>query len=388
MATTNDDYMGRPYALYVLGAGFSFPAGLPLAPELWREVYRRAGRLDGRMGKFRKDLDDFIRFKWECDRERVTTETVDFEEFLGFLDVEYHLGLRGSDTWSADGNEGQVVAKTLIGQVLSERMPKAAEIPPLYLNFARKLRPGDTILTFNYDTLLERALEVTGVPFRLFPYRYKRISPDGGGIIDSDRDDEVVVFKLHGSVDWFDRRSFSEREEQWKREGVRHEPEDPVFNGPRKLTTVRLIDGLSHEQDPLHYMYRVRDVERLYVNPPWFMAVPSLINPSTTKVIFARQFADFWRGLGRTGGGNHRMVIIGFSMPPHDDYARQVIYRLAENYQQIHYDRRKPKEPIILVDFRTTKRSRHQLLKRYAFFDMQKTELHLGGFTETVLDRL
>jgi hypothetical protein len=118
------------------------------------------------MGKFRKDLDDFIRFKWECDRERVTTETVDFEEFLGFLDVEYHLGLRGSDTWSADGNEGQVVAKTLIGQVLSERMPKAAEIPPLYLNFAKKLRPGDTILTFNYDTLLERALEVTGVPFR------------------------------------------------------------------------------------------------------------------------------------------------------------------------------------------------------------------------------
>jgi hypothetical protein len=135
-------------------------------------------------------------------------------------------------------------------------------------------------------------------------------------------------------------------------------------------------------------MYRVRDLERLYVNPPWFMAVPSLINPSTTKVIFARQFADFWRGLGQTGGGNHRMVIIGFSMPPHDDYARQVIYRLAENYQQIHYDRRKAKEPIILVDFRTTKRSRDQLLKRYAFLDLTKTELHLDGFTQTFLDRL
>ena len=61
---------------------------------------------------------------------------------------------------------------------------------------------------------------------------------------------------------------------------------------------------------------------------------------------------------------------------------------MGGNYQQIHYDRRKPKEPIILVDFRPTKRSRQQLLKRYAFFDMQKTELHLGGFTETVLDRL
>jgi hypothetical protein len=82
------------------------------------------------------------------------------------------------------------------------------------------------------------------------------------------------------------------------------------------------------------------------------------------------------------------MVIIGFSMPPHDDYARQVVYRLADNYQQIHYDRRKAKEPIILVDFRTTKRSRDQLLKRYAFLDLTKTELHLDGFTQTFLDRL
>jgi len=29
-------------ALYILGAGFSAAAGLPLADELWKEVYRRA----------------------------------------------------------------------------------------------------------------------------------------------------------------------------------------------------------------------------------------------------------------------------------------------------------------------------------------------------------
>jgi len=120
----------RPFAIYILGAGFSKPAGLPLATELWREVYRRAAPLTGSMAQFREDLEDFIE-----------------------LDIEYHLTLRGSYTWSEDGNEAQVVAKTLIGQVIAERMPSKKAIPQLYLNFVRKLQPGDKILTFNYDVL-------------------------------------------------------------------------------------------------------------------------------------------------------------------------------------------------------------------------------------------
>jgi hypothetical protein len=153
--SADDDWETRPHAIYVLGAGFSKPAGLPLASELWPEVYRRACTLTGRMAQFREDLEDFTKFKLECDGIQLTPETVDFEEFLGFLDVEYHLNLRGPDTWSTHGNEAQVVAKTLIGQVLAERMPSREAIPSLYLNFARKLRPGDTVLTFNYDVVLE-----------------------------------------------------------------------------------------------------------------------------------------------------------------------------------------------------------------------------------------
>ena len=165
------------FAIYILGAGFSQPAGLPLATELWREVYRRAATLTGRMAQFREDLEDFIKFKAECDGIKLTPDQVNYEEFLAHLDIEYHLGLRGSDTWSDDGNEAQVVAKTLIGQIIAERMPSKQAVPPLYINFVRKLQPGDTILTFNYDVLLEHALEVANVPFRLFPGRYKSVSP-------------------------------------------------------------------------------------------------------------------------------------------------------------------------------------------------------------------
>jgi hypothetical protein len=332
--SSGDATVMRPFAIYILGAGFSQPAGLPLATDLWREVSRRAAPLTGRMAQFRKDLKDFIKFKAECDGIHLSPNQVNYEEFLGYLDIEYHLELRGSDTWSDDGNEAQVVAKTLIGQVITERMPSKKAIPQLYLNFVRKLQPGDTIFTFNYDVLLEHALEVAGVPFRLFPHRYTSISHGGGGTLDwSSR--EVVVYKLHGSIDWFDRHSYTNLEADWKARGLTERPKHPIFNGTLDLKTTPLIDGVSHPDDSLREIYRVIDFQRFYSDPPWFLAVPKIINPSTAKVIFARQFGDFFYGLGTFGGSHYKFNIIGFSMSEHDEYARQVIYRIVKNYLTI-----------------------------------------------------
>jgi len=115
----------KKYRIIILGAGFSKPAGLPLANELWAEILRRSGSLWGRAEKFLEDLDDYIQFRRDCDGIELTRETVNFEEFLGFLDIEHYLGLRGSDTWSRDGNEGQVVVKTLIGEILIDHHEEA-----------------------------------------------------------------------------------------------------------------------------------------------------------------------------------------------------------------------------------------------------------------------
>lgn len=144
------------YAIYILGAGFSKPAGLPIAAELWPEILRRGLRMQGRGEKFRRDLDEYIEFRSRCFGDTLTHETVNFEEFLGYLDIDFHLGLRGSDTWSRHGNEGQVIVKTLIGQILAERTPTAGRIPEPYVAFARKLKPSDLVITFNYDVHLSK----------------------------------------------------------------------------------------------------------------------------------------------------------------------------------------------------------------------------------------
>jgi hypothetical protein len=181
----------KKYRVIILGAGFSKPAGLPLGDELWGQILNRSKTLWGRAGMLRDDIDAYIEYRRDCDGVELTHDTMNFEEFLGFLDIEHFLGLRGSDTWSRDGNEGQVVIKTLIGEILANHLPPNDNIPELYLEFARRLQPNDYILTFNYDVLLERALDAVGKPYRLFPDRYKSVSRFSG-IVDTS-EDEIII---------------------------------------------------------------------------------------------------------------------------------------------------------------------------------------------------
>jgi hypothetical protein len=384
------DHTLKRFGIFVLGAGFSHAAGLPLASELWTEVRRRAERLTGRASKFNDDLQYYIAFRKECDGITLEPSQIDFEDFMAFLDVEYYLGLRGSETWSEDGNESQVVVKTLIGEILTERMPPENKLPEVYLQFADMLQPDDIVLTFNYDVVLERALEAVGKPYRLFPDRLKVVRPDGYAEVDSSSE-EVVVLKLHGSIDWFNRRAYRELEENRKTHGLPDGHAHPVFGPSEHLRISPIVDGPRHPTDPLREMYRVRDVERLYRSRPLFHATPWLLNPSVAKIIYSRTLKDFWWGLGEVGVLNFTMAIIGFSMPPQDDYARQVLYRLITNYQHNYCEEgvlERKKSPLIVVDLRKTPNQEREFRRRYAFVDWGRTEAYFDGLSDEVVGLL
>jgi hypothetical protein len=384
------DFAAQKSAIYILGAGFSKAAGLPLACELWDEVRRRAFLLSGRGEFFRDDLETYIKYREKCDGKELTFEQVDLEEFMAFLDIEFHLGLRGKETWSTEGNESQVVVKTLIGEILAERMP--ANIPEQYLAFARLLKPDDYVLTFNYDVLLERALEDAGIPYRLYPERLKP-NPFGNGMLVDDTTKEVIVLKLHGSIDWFDRTSYSQLEENRIKQGFPPGGTDSVFRDHRRFGAVPLVEGPRFPDDPLRQMYRVREIERLYKSSPLFLATPSLLNPSAMKILYSQMVREFWWGLGDVGGMNFRMAIIGFSLPPQDEYVRQVIYRLVKNYQRISWDKTwddvgHKKTPLLLVDFRDSAEAEEAFRQRYAFVDWRKAQTCFSGFNEEALELL
>jgi hypothetical protein len=382
--------MPHKYRLIILGAGFSRPAGFPLATDLWNEICEAAASFSPnlRANKFNQDLEHYIEFRKDTDGSVLTRETVDFEDFMRFLDVEHYLGLRGKDTWSEDGNEGTIVTKYLIGRILAEHLNGLQDVPELYFEFARRLEPHDTIITFNYDTLLERALDAAGTPYRLFPIRLKNVT-DSGGIVDDGRD-EVVVLKVHGSIDWFDRSAF-ERRILWHEKHKAPPPEDIIFSHEAALGLERLVDGPRHHTDPLRNIYRAKNLKALYAKNLLFMATPRILPPSTSKLLYAAGMNDFWRGMGNAGYYNFGMAIIGFSLPAQDDYARQIVYELVINYQRYNWDKDElgqKKTPLAIVDFFPAAAAEARFRERYRFVDWARAELDGKGFTRASLDKI
>ena len=379
----------RKYRVIILGAGFSKPAGLPIGDKLWGDILARSRNLWGRASMLNDDLDAYIDYRKDCDGINLTRETVNFEEFLGYLDIEHYLGLRGKDTWSRDGNEGQVVVKTLIGKILAQRMPTIDNIPELYLEFARRLKPGDYVLTFNYDILLERSLDAIGKAYRLFPNRFKSVS-QYSGIVDSSKE-EIVILKLHGSIDWFDKKRYLDLEQSYKEQGAKDKPNDIVFNSRENWNLSKMVDGPRHDNDPLSEMYRVAEVEDLYKKQLMFLATPWILAPSTNKIVYASPLGDFWNGLGVSGGYNLGMAIIGYSLPFHDIYARQTLYSLTKNYQEVYWDEgifERKKTPLVLVDFQRSQEKIESFKKCYRFIDFNKAELHMDGFNFEAIEKI
>jgi hypothetical protein len=339
---------------------------------------------------FRTSLENYIEYQRRCFGKDLTFGTVNFEQFCGYLDIEHHLGLLGSDTWSEEGNEAQVIIKILIGQILTERTPASNAVPRLYIDFAKQLKPEDIILSFNYDILLERALEAAGVPYRLYPDSYETVFKDGGGIIDF-RHKEVTVLKMHGSIDWFDRGPFDRPRQYLRSHGlydiVSH---DAIFNSD--LTTTSLVGGPRPDDDPIANVHRLIDVEAFYRNPALFLSTPRLINPSTAKVVYASRFGDFWHGLNHLGSFNFRMVIIGYSLPLHDDYARQAIYEIVDNYQRVPVETFSvgiiARDPLLIVDLGHDDAASANIKSIYSFVDWSIAELNLAGFGPAVMDWL
>ncbi|MBM4035121.1 MAG: hypothetical protein FJ291_25540 [Planctomycetes bacterium] len=377
------------YRRFVIGAGFSAPAGLPTGAELWKELLRRGNRSE----VFTCDLRRYIEYKRNADGVDTTPESVEFEEFLAFLDIEHHLGLLGSDTWSDAGNKCQVLVKCLIGEILTEQMPGLSSLPSLYLRFAERLRTTDIILTLNYDVLLERSLRAAGVPFRLFPHRYTSWEDDQGEV-EQGPSREVVILKLHGSIDWFDRTIYSKLERLQQKQGWPAAPGGfPVFSRPSEFGVTKLLEGPHPPEDPLNSIYRAERIEALYGEHSMFSCPPCLLTPSASKIVYSDRFRTFWFGMAGGGLFSLGMAIVGYSLPPHDSYARQVLYRLVKNYQSRFVEKECSmlgwkQAPLVLVDYRRGAAEAADLLRRYRFVDRDAAVLLMDGFSEATLDTI
>ena len=381
--------MPKTFRILILGAGFSKPAGLPLGSELFGEV-RELIRHNHGSNSVESDIERYKEYVAATEGKTITDDSLDYEKFLGFLDTEHFLLFDGGDRLSDEGNASQLKVRRAIAEVLHRRTPKTP--PALYRAFARKLNPSDWVLTFNYDTLLESALEAEGIPYRLYPDRFSKIYWGHNEVDDSK--EEVVVLKLHGSIDWYDRTVYERKMEDRRTCPIKYADKDLVFGENRVVEPVQITDGPRSKDDYLAKIYRVPNLDPILDSDIWqkrfWECCPLILSPSESKLFYSWPLRDLWNGIGKMGGFSFSICVVGYSLPTYDEYARQAFYRMFLNYKNqpnFEFLGRK-KTPIRILDYNPTDRSGADIRGRYRFADWSQTELNLDGLNESTIEWL
>jgi hypothetical protein len=367
-----------------------------LADELLELVLVRVRQAAGIETKLDRSLDEYRDFV------RGTTGSVprriNFEDFAAYLSHEHVLGLRGSDTWSPEGNEDQLMLRWGIGAVLNELTPTITSLPPVYLEFARQLRPRDQVVTFNYDLVLERALDAVGTRYRRFPWRYDPSDPRCS-VMDTEHDaSEVKILKVHGSIDWVSRAAFRATYEGRRPDvapaiALKHRREHPLFGDNPYTPVHRLADGPRPFDDPLSDVYVLDDPDAYYARFGnwWQAAAPLVLVPSQTKLLYGVELRDFWLGLPEFGFAWGGLNIVGYSLPKGDPYTRQVLYRIAKDYV---FGRENdgwnpgPQPKIKVIALCPSERELMSLRKAYRFLAPDHTDFITDGLSETTVERM
>ena len=370
------------YRLFILGAGFSKHAGLPLAKELLQlvrdEVQNYFRRHGGWEGTLEREIEQWTNL--------YPGQQIDLERVLAFSHRRHFLRLLGSDEYFADGSRSIVAARRAIQRVLIDATP--VDTPPLYQKFAKRLSPNDVVLTFNYDTLLEQSLDSIGKPYTLTPeWWLARSIADSG----ESRQEYVDLLKLHGSIDWYDRKHHDDTVRSYREKGYSVPDRDPIFGPSPLVPTESLSKGETEEygRNLLPRVFRVPNHSRYFPFGDHALSyvVPFLLPLAHDKLLGHDAILDLWENLHRTMDSFSSIVIIGYSIPPYDSHAYEALGQLLVDYQQrgdkTYWEQRRV--PVQLVTLAETK---IDSLKGMPYLDPIKTRVWNKGFADDSLDWL
>jgi hypothetical protein len=187
-----------------------------------------------------------------------------------------------------------------------------------------ELRDGDVVITFNWDTLAERALaelklwtpvDGYGLNFRRLRFRGKRIA--------GPRRSAVKVLKLHGSVGWYASPS------------PRMEGEAIRLDGFIFLRNL----GFECDNEPFEYENPDADTDySRYLERYWDR--PLIVYPTFLKAIAGKDFASLWHQAATALSVADTVDIYGYSLPESDGAGRvlvnQLRFRLGRNGPVVH----------------------------------------------------
>ncbi|NDQ55746.1 MAG: hypothetical protein GZ088_01580 [Acidipila sp.] len=259
--------------VFILGAGASKACGLPLTNELLPDIVSSLGTKP-----VRKRALNFIKYLYPY-FELTWGNYPNVEELLSLMDVyvEFSKKVKSSHKFEPDEvEELKDELLTAISVSLSERTAKVKIQNTQFFRLAQIMRPGDVVVSFNWDVLLESALTELK---RGWNYELKG--------------DKLALLKPHGSVDWFDGETTR----------IKASLTSPVIE---KIGRLRVFQYFR--------MPRLRS-----------RMTPVIVPPLIRKKWKYREFDRIWRCAWRALRTANEIHIIGFSLPPADLHVKFVI---------------------------------------------------------------
>lgn len=177
-----DRYVKRN-RVFILGAGFSAGAGIPLTEELLASAMRKFSiecpGIYSRVENYAKE--SIVSTDDDFDLSRVSFS--DLCTFLEFIELQEY---GGGERWCENGSREKLALRFYLAKTIMERTPSVQSIPALYRDFASQLHEQDIVISLNWDGLLEVALESVGKS-----YTYNFLDKQA-----------IRLCKLHGSINW------------------------------------------------------------------------------------------------------------------------------------------------------------------------------------------
>ena len=285
--------------VYVFGAGASHDAGYPLASAMGSTLFEYM--LKSEDVSIRASAEFLIdTFGKMSNIEDLITEIESKIDTLKDSEVPDDLTQRGRIARH----------RVYLGVALQEWFRQIHLLPaPSYTIFAERIvRPGDVVVTFNYDDSLERELRRFGKWDISRGYGF----PLGMEDIPSD----ILVLKLHGSVNWLVSLFGGATGGAFLVNPASSMGNHPVIHqADWKFLGYEAFSGHTYQSGG---------------------AFPCLILPGRSKEFFydtsfGHEFSDFWDHLWSQAAGALRaadkVVICGYSLPGADQRARDLLFR-------------------------------------------------------------
>ena len=330
--------------VYILGAGFSKTAGLPLIKDFMNRMRDATAWLKTQADRGREieAINRVLRFRLEATAAayRIPLDVDNVEELFSLAsaggdgdlmqkmplaiaatldyarhvalpltdDRPYEIGVKESPDWEPPKNWRPPV-RARSPETRNEILDRWFTCPryEFYLGLiAGYFNSGtpdrrDTIITFNYDTIVEEALRGLDIPFTYGPPELIGWRGAEPAQIDDCADKNIKVLKLHGSVNW-------------------------VFGLDYALGSV---DPSSIRPDAASDLQRRIATLQDYNEVRTQNHIPFLVAPTWQK-LFHGYLATVWREAVEALKTATRVIILGYSMPPTDQHFK---YLLAAGLQ-------------------------------------------------------